>query len=152
MDESAKRVWDVWLGFIAPIVTVVGILVGIWQFSASEEHKARLEHDLVKDKDNIDFRRKLWLEQISTYRSIAELAGKIVAHAGDDKFEDLSKDFVATYWGTMILVEDHNVETAMIDFSVAIGDFKVGWIDEKTLKDHADVLIKACRHSEEPPP
>ena len=81
MDESTKRVWDVWLGFIAPILTVVGILIGIWQFNSGEENKARLEHELVTQKDNIDFHRKLWLEQVSTYRSIAELAGKIVKHS-----------------------------------------------------------------------
>ncbi|MGA8658796.1 MAG: hypothetical protein WB586_21900 [Chthoniobacterales bacterium] len=152
MDEPTKRVWDVWLGFIAPILTVVGILIGVWQFNSGEQNKARLEHELVTQKDNLDFHRKLWLEQVGTYRSIAELAGKIVAHANDGKLEDFTKDFVAAYWGTMVLVEDHNVEKATIDFSVAIADFKEGWIDEKTLKDRADVLIKACRHSEESPP
>jgi hypothetical protein len=152
MDESAKRAWDVWLGIVAPILTVVGILIGIWQFNAGEEHKARLEHELVKERDDVDFRRKLWLERVAAYRSVAELAGKITAHAGDDKLNDLTKDFVAAYWGTMILVEDHSVEKAMIDFYVEVVDFRTGWSNESRLKRRADALIKACRHSEETPP
>ena len=67
------------------------------------------------------------------------------AHANDSKLEDLTQDFIAAYWGTMVLVEDHDVEKAMIEFSVAMADFKEGWIGERILKDRADVLIKACR-------
>src|SRR5437016_5568793 len=102
MAEGQTRAWDVVLGVVAPLLTVGGILVGVWQFTAGERHTARLQHDLVLQKDTVEFKRKLWLERLAAYRAAAELAGKIAAHADDDQFKTLSKDFIALYWGTMI--------------------------------------------------
>jgi hypothetical protein len=77
MDEESKRRWDVALGIIAPILTVIGLLVGVWQFNKGEENKTRLEYQLLAQKDKLDFERKLWLERLGTYKSIAEQPGKI---------------------------------------------------------------------------
>src|SRR5271166_972624 len=106
MTEASKRLWDVGLGIAAPILAVLGILVGVYQFNAGEENRTRLEHNLVTQKDNLDFHRKLWLERLNAYRSTAEIAGKITAHNSDEKLKDLLSDFTAAYWGAMILVED----------------------------------------------
>ncbi len=81
MDEEAKRKWDVSLGIVVPILTVAGLLVGVWQFNRGEENKTRLEYELLDRKDKIDFQRKLWLERLSTYTQImhglrAELASE----------------------------------------------------------------------------
>jgi hypothetical protein len=136
VTEARKRVWDVWLGIAAPILTVVGILVGIHQFNAGEAHK-----------NTIEFERKLWLERLDAYRSIAQLSGKIVTHANDKDFGDLVQQFTAAYWGTMIFVEDKDVEQSMIDFNVEIREFQDGFSSVPRLKERADELIKACRQS-----
>ena len=43
MDEASKRKWDVALGVLAPILTVVGLLVGVWQFNRGEINRTNLE-------------------------------------------------------------------------------------------------------------
>jgi hypothetical protein len=141
MTEATKRKWDVLLG--------ITIIIGVVQFNIGEENKVRLEYELIKEKDTVEFNRRLWLERLNAYRSVAELAGKIIAHIGDDKLDDLVRDFSAAYWGTMILVEDKSVELAMIKFNVEINDFHTGWSNPERLKVRADELITACRKSEE---
>jgi hypothetical protein len=138
MNEATKRRWDVGLGIAGPIVTVAAILIGVWQFNTGESNRATFEHD-----------SKLWLERLNAYRSVAELAGKVVAHVDDAKFADAVRDFTAAYWGTMILVEDKAVEKAMIDFYVEIREFQEGWSSLERLKGRVEELIKACRKSAE---
>jgi hypothetical protein len=136
MTEARKRAWDVWLGIAAPVLTIVGILVGIHQFNVGESHK-----------NTIEFERKLWLERLATYRSIAELSGKLVAHAGDQEFGALVQQFTAAYWGNTIFVEDPDVQRAMINFYAEIHEFQDGFSKAGNLKVRADQLIHACRQS-----
>ena len=147
MNEATKRRWDVWLGIVAPVLTVIGILVGVRQFNAGEENRRELQQKAMVHKDDMDFRRKLWLERLNAYRSVAELSGKIIAQADGEKFKDAVRDLTATYWGAMILVEDAAVEEAMVNFYFALQDFKDGWRTLDQLKIRADQLIKACRRS-----
>jgi hypothetical protein len=43
VDEARKRLWDVWLGILGPILTVLGLLVGVWQFNIGEHNRVILE-------------------------------------------------------------------------------------------------------------
>jgi len=93
----------------------------------------------------------LWLERLSTYKSIAEQAGKIATTDKKDKhFKGLVQTFDASYWGMMIFVEDPGVEKAMIDFHVELVDYQQGSSDGDKLKLRADQLVIACRKSVEP--
>ena len=151
MNEESKRTWDVRLGIVAPILTVITILVGVWQFNRGEENRTKLEYQLLEKKDKIEFQRKLWLERLSTYKAIAEQAGKIATSDKKDKqFKGLVQAFDASYWGMMIFVEDPGVERAMIDFHVELVDYQQGRSDGDKLKARADELVKACRKSVEP--
>src|SRR5947207_3261532 len=125
MTEETKRRWDVWLGIVAPVLTVAGLLFGVWQFNRGEENKTHLEYNLIAKKDQVEFQRKLWLDRVSTYRSVAEIVGKIAAHPTKDaKFQQLKESFDGAYWGLMILVEDPAVEKVMIQFHDEIDDFQ----------------------------
>lgn len=151
MNEDSKRGWDVTLGIVAPILTVAGLLVGVWQFNQGEENKTRLEYQLLEKKDKIEFQRKLWLERLSTYKSITEQAGKIATtDKGDKAFKGLVQNFDASYWGMMIFVEDPAVERAMIDFHDEIVDYGKGQSDGDKVKLRAAELVKACRKSVAP--
>jgi hypothetical protein len=151
MDEESKRRWDVSLGIVAPILTVIGLLVGVWQFNRGEENRTRLEYQLLERKDKIDFQRKLWLERLTTYKAIAEQAGRIATTDKNDKaFKGLVQGFDASYWGMMIFVEDPAVEKAMIDFHVEVVDYEKGQSDTDKLKLRANELVTACRKSVAP--
>jgi hypothetical protein len=148
MTEEEKRSWDVWIAIATGVVTVVTIFVGLYQFNKGEENKVRLENELLQQKDDIAFRRQLWSERVSTYRKIAEAVGALIATI--DNKDDLSKkvtDFSALYWGTMIFVEDKDVERAMVDFATTVRDFQNGWVPVEKVKFKADALIQVCRNS-----
>ena len=55
--------------------------------------------------------------------------------------------FTTLYWGVMILVQDKEVEQAMIDFAVEVRDYQNGWSSSEKLKFKANTLIQACRQS-----
>lgn len=158
MDENKKRNWDVWLAGLSPIITVAGILVGVWQFNAGERNRVVLENELLAKKDEIEFHRKLWLEKLDTYRSIVTLAGKIAATANAEPFDRKSFDalfsqLTAAYWGQSIFVEDRDVADAMADFYHAADSYRSGWSgsgqsrDDKPLKIKANRLAEACKVS-----
>jgi hypothetical protein len=151
MDEDRKRTWDVGLGIVAPILTVIGILIGVWQFNQGEENKTKLESQLIEKRDKVEFQRKLWLERLSTYKSIAEQAGKIAATDKSDKrFQQYVQDFNASYWGMLTFVSDASVEKAMQDFHVDLTDYQLGRGDADQIKRRAVELVTACRKSVEP--
>jgi hypothetical protein len=151
MEEATKRNWDIGLGIMAPLLTIAGILVGVWQFNRGEENRTRLEYQLLDRKDKIEFQRKLWLERLETYKSIANLAGRIATVGKQDKeFQNDVHNFDVAYWGLMILVEDPAVEKTMIDFHDEIVDYQAGRSNGDRLKSRADELVTACRKSVEP--
>jgi hypothetical protein len=152
MNEARKRQWDVWLGIVAPILTVAGILVGVWQFNRGEENRVVLENELVVKKDAVEFQRKLWLNRLETYRAMITLAGNIVAAAQDKKtvdasFDQLWHDLTAMYWSQSILVEDANVGEHLRDFYTAVRDLRDGWTGTDEVKLKANALVRACRES-----
>jgi hypothetical protein len=150
MDEERKRTWDIALGLVAPVLTVVGLLVGVWQFNRGEENKTKLQYELIKKQDTVEFQRKLWLERLSTYKAIAEQAGKIASTEKTDKrFKEYARDFDTSYWGLMIFVEDASVEKAMMDFHVDLADYQLGRSDGDQVKRRAAELVTACRKSVE---
>ena len=134
---------------MGPLLTVATIFIGLWQFDRGEQSRLRLEHSLIQRKDELDFARQLWLERMKQCGNVAALAGKIIAHVGDEQQKLLNTEFEAAYYGAMIFVEDEDVEKAMIRFRVALKDFSDGWVDVDHLKIRADELIKVCRKSVE---
>ncbi len=150
MDEETKRHWDVRLGIVTPIVTLLGIFGGLWQFQVGEASREKEARESFSREKTLDFRRQLWLQQLDAYRTISKTAGAIVAYHEDKaKLEELNRAFLADYWGVMILVEDEEVSRAMIGFFLEIKDYQAGWSDGDRLKHRASQLVDACRRSSE---
>ncbi len=148
MDETAKRQWDVWLGAIAPVLTVIGIIIGVWQFNLGEDHRREESAASAIQKDDIDFRRKLWLERLDAYKAVSAIAGRIIATPPGKDRDRAIADFTSAYWGAMILVEDKAVEQAMVNFYLELHDEQSGWSrDPNRLKVRGEALIAACRTS-----
>jgi hypothetical protein len=150
VKEETKRTWDVWIGALAPVVTVIGIVVGVLQFNAGEDHRRKTEIESIIQKDDLEFRRRLWLERLETYRSVAKMAGKIAAAPAGSERDKAMTEFEGAYWGAMALVEDKAVEQAMMDFHYEIHDQSAGWTrDPQRLQVRANALAMACRKSME---
>lgn len=138
MNESAKRLSDTIISALTPIVTVVAILVGLWQFNAGEQHRA-----------DIEFHRQLFLQRLSTYQSIATISGEIAATTDKKRIRELAENFDAHYWGLMVLVEDPGVTAAMREFYEELHDhlYEPAWTSDARLRQKALALAKACRAS-----
>lgn len=153
MDEARKRYWDVALGILAPLVTVAGLLVGVWQFNAGERNKVRLENELQTHKDIAEFQRKLWLEKLDAYKSIVVLAGKIAAAADQHdehpsakpSIDDLWRELTAAYWSQGLFLEDKGVTESLRAFYDTVRDFRDDWAQAGSVKVKANALADACR-------
>lgn len=150
MNQATKWAWEVRLGIVAPILTVGGVLVGVWQFLEGQERSTRLEYELLARESAIEFQRQLWLEQLDTYRRVADIAGSIAArHDQTERLEELTREFLEVYWGVMMFVADDQVEVAMIEFYQEVRDYRSGWGSADLLKVKANRLVEACRASTE---
>ncbi|HKQ09491.1 MAG TPA: hypothetical protein VJ464_30500 [Blastocatellia bacterium] len=148
MDEETYRKWDVGAKVVAPILTVVGLLIGVWQFSKEQGAQLERQYKLIAENDRLEFKRRLWEKQLEVYMKISNVVGKIAAE--DLNKADLKKaidQFYSLYWGDMLYVEDKAVERAMIDFHVEIQDYLKGNSTRDRLKVRADQLITVCRDS-----
>lgn len=148
MTEERKRVWDATLGVVTPLVTIAALLLGVWQFNRGEQNKTKLEHQLLSERDTLEYRRKLFEERLLGYRTLADLVGRIAAHENKDKkLQELTESFLAQYWGLVILTEDKEVEKSMILFHDELVDYQNNRSNSVRIKVRADELVKACRAS-----
>ena len=155
MDEATKRTWDVRLGVIGPLITVVGIVVGVWQFNAGEDGRRRSEEAARLDqihlemrKDELAYRRLLRQQQLQTYSNVNTLVGQIAAAPVGTARQNAAQAFEATYWGAMVMVEDAAVQKAMRDVHDELHDEATGLsTDPDRLKIRADLLGEASRAS-----
>ena len=148
MDDATYKTWDLRLKLIAPILTIAGLLVGVWQFTEGQSAQLERQYQLAADNDRMEFKRRVWEKQQEAYMKISSVVGKIAS--GNQSKEELMKDitlFDSLYWGEMIYVEDEAVEKAMMDFHLGIRDYLNEIGTEERLKVRADALIKACRNS-----
>jgi hypothetical protein len=140
LPAARRTSWETVISALAPVVTIAGIVAGVWQFE-------RGENDRAKEA----FNQQLFLQRISACQKVAEVSGEIAATTASSRArrDQLAEQFNAYYWGLMALVEDANVETAMNEFYYELHDYIVGsiWTDANKIKTKALALAKACRSS-----
>jgi hypothetical protein len=148
MNEETYRKWDVTLKLFAPLLTVLALLVSVWQFTREQRAQIERQYQLIAQNDMIEFKRRLYDKQLDVYMKISTVVGRIAST--DQNKDQLMKDieqFYSLYWGEMIYVADENVEKAMIDFHVEIQDFLKGIGTKDRLKERGYNLIQVCRES-----
>lgn len=144
MDASEKRRWDARLSLLVPILTILGILVGIWQYNDGQLKASA--SDLAKDK--LEFERKLWMEKLEACRKISELGGVIASENSTPEERNVAvKRFRASHWGTMVVVEDKIIEKAMIELDTELRDLEGGMSDQGRIRQRVVDLGAACRAS-----
>ena len=155
MEETAKRHWDVRIGVGAQILTATLLCLNSIQFYFSEvdrQHLSEADHKstlaLEYKKDEIQFRRQLWLEQLTAYRAVAGLAGRVAASPAGSERDKAVVDFESAYWAAMSMAEDDAVKQAMMDFHIELNSAKRGLQpDPDRLKVRAELLSSACNKS-----
>jgi hypothetical protein len=157
MKEETYRFWDVIAKFVAPVLTVTGILVGLYQFSSDQDRQRaqvaaneRLNREQLAENDRLNYKRRVWEKQMEVYSKISTVVGRIAAsrYKNDKtKFDKDIAEFDILYWGEFIYVKDETVEQAIKDFHLETVDFKKGNTDEIQLINRAVELIEALRKS-----
>jgi hypothetical protein len=148
MAEPAYPRAEIIIKAIAPVLTLVGILVGIHQFQEEQRETTRREYALIAKQDSVEFKRRVWQEQLDIYRRLVGTTG-LIASSTDDRvrLDSAVREFNSLYWGLVGFVGDSLVEQHMNDFRVQIYDFRRGMSSPEDLKVRADMLNQAARRS-----
>ena len=117
MTEKNYPIFELIIRIIGAVVTVAGVLIGIYQYSDQKAHN-----------DELEFRRKMWEKRADAYSDIGNIVASIVTNNVDTTLQRLNTEFLKRYWGTLVLVEDSLVEQSMIKFKNEVNDKLKGYI------------------------
>jgi hypothetical protein len=93
---------------IAPAAAaLIAVSVGIWQY----RHAKREE-----------FRKRFWEEQYELYSRAVDAAATIAGAASLGAAQQAREEFWHLYWGSLAMIEDHQVESAMKKFGKKLGE------------------------------
>lgn len=141
MTEASKRMWEIVSGIFSSIVTVIGILIGVWQFNIQSNNNAKEE-----------FNRTVWAEQRKTYTEISILIGKICSNQLPDSINSYRRAFEGLYWGSLSFVEDSNILYQSVIFREKLSNYNVNEVDENglnELKENGYLLVQKLSISSE---
>lgn len=109
LDVKFKK-WDVMLKIVAPLVTVGGLLLGVYQVNRERDETYRRE-----------FKRHVWEKQTEVYMRMGDVVGKIADGNKDkDQWRRDIHEYNSLYYGVTNYVEDKPVEEAMKKLFVSI--------------------------------
>lgn len=99
---------------VGPIIPLIAIIAGLWQFNAGQEGNYRME-----------FNRRMFERKLNTYDELAKITGEIVMAADDTlKFDSLRMQFDRLYYTRMVLSENDTVSSLMIDTRNELLDYR----------------------------
>ncbi len=107
---------------------VIGGAIGLWKYSDSVENQ---------------FRKPLWEKQIALYFDATSAAATLASSANPQTLQDAENRFWILYYGPLALVEDKNVENAMVQVAKCLRND----CDKSELKGLSLRLARACRES-----
>ncbi len=127
-DEPQESRFDDIMRYIAAGSVILGGALGLWQYF---------------DTAQKSYRQPLWDRQITVYFEAANTVGLMAATDEPAIREKAEKDFWRLFYGPMALIQDHEVELAMIDVAKCIkADCDQGMLRPKSLH-----LAHTCRRS-----
>jgi len=145
MEQTPKK--DGYLSkAVTPILTVLGISVGAWQFTSQMSHESKME-----------FSRSMYNKKLQAYEQVGKAVGDLLVVPHDEQlwisagdtlaFDSCLEKFRTCYWGVLPLVEDKNVEVAMIQFKDMARFYRRGENDYHDLAREGMSLMNACNRS-----
>jgi hypothetical protein len=130
---------DYFVKLITPLITIFGLLIGIWQFNRQQSFNEKLE-----------FKRKMWEKQLDAYTQISDNVSKIIIENDRNRLDSLSRKYEELYWGKLPLFTDKNVHYSMKEFREILQDHLNGiknLNDGNLLKKSGYKLINNCQKS-----
>ncbi len=117
---------------LAPIGAVIVFGWGVFQFHRANE---------------LAFRRPYWEKQIALYLEATSTAATLASTDDEHEWDQARNTFWRLYHGPLCLVEDRAVESAMIDFGMALDEAQVNFDNRAGFSNLSLQLAIACRNS-----
>jgi hypothetical protein len=106
MSEEKKA--STWLPVL---IAAIPISAGIFQYYTTRQ---------------TEFRKQFWEEQINLYKQAADAASEIAMAPSLEASTSARKTFWRLYWAKLSILEDKEVEQAMISFGARLGECESG--------------------------
>ena len=128
MTERNQYSVDSLIKVLGALSIIIGGAVGLWKYSDSVENQ---------------FRKPLWEKQIALYFDATSAAATLASSSDPQTLQDAENRFWVLYYGPLALVEDKDVESAMVRFSECLSNN----CEKRELKGLSLRLARACRES-----
>ncbi len=139
MKDESYNLWDIILKIAGALAVTVGIIIGLWQYEATTERQ---------------FKEKFWEQQLNLYLEASKAAATLatIPKIEEDPIKKLERDKAQTrfwqlYYGELALIEDKDVEQAMIEFGNCLRQYEIDNCDPHELRGKSLKLASMCRQS-----
>ena len=115
MTEEQHRKWDIIIkAVITPIIAVITVLVGIYQYTDAQKQSLEREYELKR----LERQEKRFEEKAALYKETRQLLSFLSTNDSktSDIYETKRNKFWELYWGDLASVETHPIESLMVQF------------------------------------
>jgi hypothetical protein len=155
-DLRIKK-WDVLIKGMGAVAVLVSIWFTYYQYGNSlrkekQDRDERAKHDMEQKEREIQSAlresQKPFLErQLDLYLQASGTASKLSTLENGPARDEARKRFWQLYWGELSLVEDKEVEAAMVHFGRALTQFENHEIERSEVQEKSFELARSCRKS-----
>ncbi len=134
MTEDQHRKWDILIkGVITPIIAVITVLVGIYQYTDGQQKSIEKEYQLRK----LERQEKMLETKTALYKETRQILSYLSTHNEFDSqtFKSKKDRFWELYWGDLAAVESDAVEHLMVRFGRYLEQ-----IEEKITREDIDSI------------
>jgi hypothetical protein len=133
--ESSKISLEATLKILTMIGTIVAFCWGAYQFILTQRGQAETRR--------IEATRPFLDRQLKLYTDATQATATMATSASRDEIAAARSKFFLLFWGELVMVEDSNVESAMVEFRNALIAGKEG----PELEQLSLTLARSCRNS-----
>ena len=123
MTEEQHRKWDIIIkAIVTPIIAVITVFVGIYQYTDGQKKSLEKEYELKK----IERQEKILEEKTALYKETRQILSFLSTNEdpGSDLYESKKKRFWELYWGDLAAVESPDIESLMVRFGNSLTELE----------------------------
>jgi hypothetical protein len=120
------------LTYLPQLIALAAFVFGIYQYYRSNE---------------LTYRKPYWEKQLALYLEATSTAATLASTDDEAAWNDARNNFWRLYLGPLCMVENAAVESAMVEFGIALDDAAIDFESRAKLADLSLNLAMACRKS-----
>lgn len=116
--------FDQWLKILGLVGALASFAWGVYQWRVKSDRElaqARSEADRVAASRKIEATKPFLERQLKLYTEVSQVAATLSTSADSGERGKATKRFWELYWGELALVENREVEAAMVELGKALG-------------------------------